>query len=1264
MVSVYTINGEVTLDIKPFTSQLSKMQTELNKLNQGFKFDKGTIGHMESGFKALEMMMKEVTLQAKEINKAFSNIEGIKVLINNLNEIKAFLREMGYEIGNNKTKVSSVNNELKKTVGFSKEVGLYFANEDKILRMSLRRIQEQNNLLKEKHALSKQQTQLEREIAWINKADMAVMEGKATSIRFILTMTEEELGIYREINVLIKEGNIESVKQAESLLKQLDVHSELYAMLDKEILNERKKLELIEEENAMLKQQTKEREKSAATQGNLLDKAGYLPRRIASMAITMLGYQEIMDVWEKTTSNINAKTQFNTYAKMLKEDDRYLKQTKQSTDDVTRGIDALNVALNDTYKDGKNLQQMYSKVDMRQVGANALDTAFKYGVQAENLSELTEVMAIYSSEFVRQGRSQEDSILAVNDALDGEFRRLKEVNIGKEELEAHGYEEGNTLSLIRAMREIAEERGYDITAQKITTLSEAINQAELELAFLLSDLFELVEPSLIIALGYIVQAFQAIGGAVKEVKKYLKGLPQPMKDFLKNFGAGLMIGIVAVWTGSKIIGALKNISLFGSAWEKLQGKLGKTKGMDKAGESLEDFTNSTSGGTKDNKKGGFKEGFKAQWSKLGSDLGKMARIFVDVAVALAMAFVLIEEGILIISGIGATYEYFKPQFNQGIEFIKEFGVWFGLLGAAMLGLSYVLGKIPEGVEKAVTKGATRMAYGMAIAVGLVAEAIALLIAPMVAIALLGGTASFLGTNLDKGLEVISWIGNALHQIDAPIAIFIGGFLAISLLLGLVEPLTLALGIGIASSLLLVTEAIGLLVLPLGAIALLGGTASMLGEENINKGAETIRLIGRVLKVLSEAMVDLFVVDIAALGIMLTDLASQLLTGKTGLQSLVEDIIPDLTDFVQKFNELEMGDPVDQSKVAAVTQIATDIPPLFAAIQKVNNALGTSDLIGNTIGGLGGFLSGQMGMGLSGKLDQLYNDIKDVMDFAKKLGGLGSGDKANTTAIQQTANAITQLKTKLNQFVSTISGAAGRVQTASNQLGNALTTGFKAGSATFGATVIKVMTTGVNEIQSRYGTFSNAGKTLGQKLSTGFESGADLKKTTSKELGYALKELDARKSDFYNKGKSLGSELTRGYEDGADIHSPGLIARTTARELRYTMEALDVGEKMLYQGGVALGQALTNGYNSTGNIRTDVGVLAQKGVNSEQLQAGAKNLQANANKNQQVQQLSSNTINIDMSNSTIIGIQDLDARIRESVERAIVQINSPNGAIGY
>ena len=1270
MVSVYTINGEVTLDITPFTSQLTKLNGELNKLSKGFKFDRNAIGSMESDFKYLEMMMKEVATQASQINKAFSNIEGIRVLIENLNEVKAFLREMGYEIGNNKTKLTSVNNELRKSVGFSKEVGTYFANEDKILRMSLRTLKEQDNQLKAKLAKSKEETQLAREIAMINKQDMAILEGKATSIKNIVRMEGEELRLYTEINALIKQGTAESLKQAETQMKEINTKSDLFKLLQEQLNLEKEVLAVQEEQDAVLKKQVADKEKSMAAQGNLLDKPGYLGRRIGSMAITMLGYQEIMDVWEKTTANVNAKTQFGTYSKLLKEDTRYLNQTKQSTADVTKGINALNVALHDTYKNGKSLQQMYSKVDMQMVGANALDTAFKYGVQAKDLDELTEVMAIYSSEFVRQGRSQEDSILAVNDALDGEFRRLKEVNIGKEELEAHGYEEGNTLSLIRAMREIAQERGYDVTAQKITTLSEAINQAELELAFLLSDLFELVEPSLIIALGYVVQAFQALGGAVKEVKKYLKGLPQPVKDVLKQFGAGLMIGIVGVWVGSKVLGAIKNISLFGNAWGKLQEKLGRTKGMDKASESLEDFTNSTSGGTKDSKKGGFKEGFKAEFSKLGKNLGIMARAFIEVAVVIAMAWALMKEALFLISDLGKDWEAHKAEFNTGIEFIREYGIWILAASAVIFVALNYLDKIPMANmdAKAMGKSFGKIALGLAVSMGLIAEAIALLNLPLLAIASIGYVTEWTQQQINDGMATIHMFADAINYIasDDTMGWFVVGFVAISAILGLTaDVVAVPLAAGIAATLLLVAEAVAMLIVPLGAIALLGASASALGEENINQGAETIKMIGRVLKVLAEAMVDLFVVDIATLGIMLVDKANQFITGKTGLQALVDEIIPDLVEFVQKFNGLEMGAPVDQAKVAMVTQMATDIPPLFAAIQKVNAALGTSDAIGNILGGLGGSISGAIGMGLKGKLDQLYNDIRDVMDFATKLGGLGTGGNANTTAIQQTANAITQLKTKLNQFVATISGAAARVQTASNQLGNALTNGFKSGAAGFSVAVVSVMAKGVSEIQSRYATFNSAGKALAEKLSSGFSNNSGKIKTAiHKEMKYALDELDNYRDDFYSKGQALGAEMTRGFQDGADIHSPGLIARTTARELRYTMDALNVGERMLYQGGVALGQALTNGYNSAGNIRTDIGMLAQKGVTNEQLQANAKNVQANTNAKGQSPQLTQNNFNIDMSGATIIGVQDLDAKIRQAVEKAIVSINSPNGAIGY
>ena len=1100
---------------------------------------------------------------------------------------------------------------------------------------------------------------VEKEFATVIKDEMVLKEN-------LIKLTEPSLALEKEILALMGdkvamtgEEIAEETKKINALRQELDLTKEI-AMVEKEEIG------LIAEETAEIERLNAQR--MSGVKGNKLDKMGYLPSRISSMAITMLGYQEIMDVWQKTTSNINAKTQFNSYADLLKTDNRYLKQTKQSTADVTKGINELNKALTDTYKGGKNLQQMYSKVDMRQVGANALDTAFKYGVQAENLDELTEVMAIYSSEFVRQGRSQEDSILAVNDALDGEFRRLKEVNIGKEELQEHGYEEGNTLSLIRAMREIAEERGYDVTAQKITTLSEAINQAELELAFLLSDLFELAEPSLIYALGKVVELFRFLGQGVKQLKDYLKGLPQPVKDFLKAFGGNAMLGLVGLWIGRKIYGAVSNMSLFGGAWSKLMEKLGRTKGMDKATESMGKM-GQTTGGTVSNTSA--KDGLKNWGKNLAKNLGKMAEVFIEVAVAIAMAWVLLKEAMWMIADIGKQWEAQKEEFNQGMDFIKSYGIWIlAISGVMAIALDYFT-KADIGRDDYVNMAKTglKVAEGIAISMGLIAEAIALLVLPLGAIAFVGGTVSFLGDNFTKGMETLRLIGDALHTItsDDTLMTIILAFGVLSVIFGASgSTVGWAMAVGIATSLALLTEAIGLLILPLGAIALLGGTASMLGEDSINQGVETIKMIGRVLKVLSEAMTDLVIVDLGVLADRVLNFATQLANGgKDAMTTLVEDILPSLRDFIKDFNEMDFSVTIDSAKVQAVTTMAEQIPPMFRAVQKLTSSLGGG---GFSVSLLGGLVELKSDSGLGSKLDALYEDIRAVMDFARKLGGLSTANGgANANAITQTANAIAQLKVKLNLLITTISGASARVQSASTRLGNALPTGFKTGSASFNSTVVSTLAKGISAVQSRYATWLSGGKASAQKLTDGFKTiGGKLKSSVRTEMGYALSELDNYKDDFYNKGAMLGQSLVDGFKSkkALDQNSPAKITKSIREELGYSMEALNTGKQMMYQGGVALGQALTNGYNSYGNLRTDVGVLASKGVSNDQLQANATSVQANGKVNQQTPKIFAPTVNIDMSNSTIIGVQDLDARIRQSVDKAMIEYNSPNGAIGY
>lgn len=1218
MVSVYTINGEVTLDITPFKTAISEVTTELNKLGKGLEIDKQTLRGAEQTFGALKDIIHQVSLEAKEINQAFSNIKGIKSLLENLQLVQEYLVKIKGEsinISNIESKRATLlgqvgkeiirqGNEIKKNLTYEEEM---IATENLF-----------KNGLAEEMSLYAEKVQLQEQIRAINESDMAIRNGIATNVKDILAMTDEELMLLRE------------------------------------------ELALEEQILGVEKQQTSEqkRQNSARTQGNDLDKMGYLPRRIGSMALTMWGFNEIMDIYETTSANLNARGSMKYFGNQLMTNERYLTQTNQTLGQVRR-------SLNDYGDDLDRLQKKYQKIDMTVIGANAEETAYKYGVQADKLGDLSEVYAVYGSEFVKQGRTQEDSVLAINDALDGEVRRLKEVNIKMEDLKEHGYKEGDTASLIDALNEIAKERGYDITAQNITNLSDAITVLELKISQGLASAFEYIEPLLrevTMDFIYMIDALTWLFGTVN--KHWNDFMTEMDKMFgvqkVQAFSSGLIKGLGVLVTAVITFGIVyKVVKSLKGALSSLFGVLGK--GKDIGGEVAKD----TGGIAKTGSDVGFKQGFKNEFSKLGKNLGKMGRIFIEFAVALAMAWLLIREAMFIISDIGAEYERIKPQFQQGAEFLKEYGLSMALIGGAFVVLGFIVDKIPKSVI-------TSTAKGMAILMGLIAEAIGLLILPLISLTAVGGLYNWQQSNIESGMKVIRMVADALHIIeqDDTIGWFIVGFVGLSAVLGMTADLVaIPLAVGIATSLLLVAEAIGLLVVPLGAIALLGATASALGEENINQGAEAIRMIGRVLKVLSDAMVDLFVVDIATLGVMLTEKATQLITGKTGLEALTDDIIPSLTDFIKDFNGLDMGEPVDQAKVQSIIQMSNDIPPLFNAIQKLNNALGTNNVLRNIGGAIGGGISGMIGMGLKSKLDQLYNDAKDVMDFATKMGSLSGGGKSgNANAITQTANAIVQLRNKLNQMISTVSGASGRLQSASNQLGKAITTGFQSGSSGFTQAVVSVLAKGVSEIQSRYATFQSGGRTLATKMTDGFKNhNPKLKTIVSTEIGYALRELDSRKSDFYNKGQALGEALSDGFKSkgGLWVGSPAKIARTIAQEMEYSMLAIDTGKQMLYRGGQALGSALATGYaESSANLRTNVDVLASKGVSNEQLQANARSVQANDNLKGKAPKLTQNNINIDMSGATIIGIQDLDARIRESVQKAIVQINSPNGAIGY
>ena len=172
------------------------------------------------------------------------------------------------------------------------------------------------------------------------------------------------------------------------------------------------------------------------------------------MAMGMVGYDLVNSFVEAGREAVNASGQLDYFTGRLG-------MSEQQTSEYRSQLDSM--------------QREFKKVNMTSVGATATDLAARYQLPINKVGDLTKMTAVMSSEFLRNGRTQEDSVLAVADAMDGQFKRLQEIGITQETLKANGWN-GNLqdqASLIDAINKNMEASGYDKIAKDITNLDDA-----------------------------------------------------------------------------------------------------------------------------------------------------------------------------------------------------------------------------------------------------------------------------------------------------------------------------------------------------------------------------------------------------------------------------------------------------------------------------------------------------------------------------------------------------------------------------------------------------------------------------------------------------------------------------------------------------------------------------------------------------------------------------------------------------------------------
>ena len=386
----------------------------------------------------------------------------------------------------------------------------------------------------------------------------------------------------------------------------------------------------------------------------------------------MVGYELVSGLSEAGQQAINASQQFDYFAGRLG-------KSKQETEAFRNQV--------------TGLQKDFKKVNMESIGATSMDIALRNGLQGTNeeLSEISQMAAVMASEFKRNGRSEEDSVLAVNDALDGQFKRLQEIGITQDALKQNGWngDLNDKLGLVRALNTTMDKMGYKQTAQDITNLDDAWAALTVSGGNLLKEVLVPMMP-----------AFLAIIDGLTSVVSGFSAMPDWFKNMV-SYGiaaaGGLFVMVKAV---NALKGSLGGLSGFTGIFGKIFGGLG--------GEAA------GGGGSQAMGQGIVKtlEGLKGFGRALLGLVPDIVMAGAAIAVIIGVVFALAAEVVVLAKGIQLLIDSMKfgdVKLDDDIEGLKK-------LGEAMKEIANILGAMVianvANIVTQVTGGVLNLATGL------------------------------------------------------------------------------------------------------------------------------------------------------------------------------------------------------------------------------------------------------------------------------------------------------------------------------------------------------------------------------------------------------------------------------------------------------------------------------------------------------------------------------------------------------------------------
>ncbi|MDR2623446.1 MAG: hypothetical protein LBC39_02580 [Methanobrevibacter sp.] len=363
-------------------------------------------------------------------------------------------------------------------------------------------------------------------------------------------------------------------------------------------------------------------------------------------------------------------------------------------------------------------------------------------------------------------------------------------------------------------------------------------------------------------------------------------------------------------------------------------------------------------------------------TSLKDSLKNMGKIFVQAAVAMAIAAALIAEGMLLVAGIGVVFKAVEPQFNQGTEGIKAVAKLLTEIAiplAALILAGIVFNKLGLSFIGALS--------GVAEVMTLISETLLFFVVPMLAIAANGALYTSIQGQVQDGIEGIKIVSQLLTDLAVPLGLII----VAGALLGSIGLETLPeMILGIAAVFTLISETLLGFTLPLLALAAVGAVYEEI-KDQVNDGITAVQL------------------SITSIGLTIQLL---ILTLQQIIETIINTAVSVITTFISGITTVIQGISDGVNTISSMTINSTGLWGVAASITLAGigyAAIGFA-LAGFAAGLVGAGLGAMVAKGVSWILSVLGGNPQNVIQgIQNNINNMKSVDSGKLDGIKDSIN---------------------------------------------------------------------------------------------------------------------------------------------------------------------------------------------------------------------------------------------------------------------